>query len=131
MVEPNKFYLIAFKQYQQFPLRKLCECDTELRFITKTDRSSDILNVNSHRYAVLFHLAVSLVMTTLIVLNNSIIGMPSDELKVLITWLMYHYKIDEHNERNEEDNKQIIVVQRSDNNTLPTDGFHLIHCVDE
>lgn len=99
---------------------KLRQFDTVLRFVTKSDKNSEFFDVASNRCCALFHLVVSLSMNvSLIVLNNSIIGMPSHELQKLISWLKRYDEVD---------NKQIIVVQRSTSNSLQTDGFHLIHC---
>lgn len=64
-------------------------------------------------------------MSSLIVLNNSIIGMPTDELENLISWLKGRLDDDELDGKV---SKQIIIVQRSGNNTLPTNGFRLIRC---
>lgn len=101
-------------------MSKLCQFDTELRFITKVDRNSEILDVDSNRYCALFRLALTLAMhVPLIVLNNSIIGMRSDELQKLISWLKNRVEVD---------NQQIIVVQRSNINLSQTNGFHLIRC---
>lgn len=120
IAKSNNFSTIPFKQYQQFSMSELCQFDTQLHFITETDQNSEILDVNRNRYSALFHLTFTLAMNvSLIVLNNSIIGMPHDELQKLIFWL---------NARDGVDNKQIIVVQRSDVNSLSTNVFHLIHC---
>ena len=101
-------------------MNELRKFDTQLRFITKTDRISEMLDIASYRYCTLFHLALSLSMqTSLIVLNNSIIGMPSNELKKLIAWLKQHDDVHY---------LQIIAVERS-NNKFSTDKFgQLIYC---
>lgn len=114
------------KQCQQFPMHVLRQSDTELRFITKADRSSDLLEIDSNRYCSLFHLSFSLSMqTSLIIVNNSIIGMPSDQFRRLINWLKACDGVKK---------KQIFVVQRDGNfdiNSLQIDDFRMIRCGDE
>lgn len=100
-------------------MRTLRHGGTKLRFITNMDRSSESLDVISNLCCSLFHLAFSLAMhSSLIILNNSIIGFPSDDLEKLISWLQRHGNVD---------NKQIIVVQHG-NIRLNVSGFHFIHC---
>lgn len=118
------FVSIPFsQQYQRFPTSALCQSETGLRFINRADQNSDILDVSSNRYCTLFRLAVSLVVpTSLIILNNSIIGMPPDELQKIINWLQHH---------GEPITQQVILVQRSTTNPLQTNDFHMIHCSSE
>lgn len=89
----------------------LRQYDTKLRFITKIDRNSELLDVNSNRYCSLFHVALSLSMQlSLIIVNNSIIGMSSEEFRKLVFWLKRRMDVDD---------KQIILVQRSNDGIEP------------
>lgn len=105
----------------------LLHSDTQLRFITKGDRNkeSQCLEINSNRYGSYFHTTLSVAMCLpLIVVNNSIIGLPTDKFQRLITWLK---------ERAEVANRQVIIVQRSDSNNnginqLQARQVHFIRC---
>lgn len=102
-------------------MNKLHRFDVALKFITSIDSKSDVLDVESNRNCALFRIAVSLAMrTSLIIFNNSIIGMPSDELEKILTWLKHRIEV-------EGNNQQVIVIQR-DMNLMPIRGFHVVKC---
>lgn len=101
-------------------MSKLSEPDTTLRFITEGDRNSVLLDVDSHRYCGLFHLALSLALpTSLIILNNSIIGMSTVELQKIVKWL--HHRI-------KDTKQQVIIVDRSNSNTLQFNTIQMNRC---
>lgn len=103
----------------------LRQSDTSLKHITSMDKNSDMLDIDSNRYCAISHLATSLAMhTSVIILNNSILGMPSDELNKMFSYLWRRFGFD----------KQVIVVQRTNNldntkldeaDVQATHGFHL------
>lgn len=103
-------------------MNRLSEPITALDFITNKDGDSDLLDVDSNRFCTLFHLAVSVTMSpALVILDNSIIGLPSQELQKICSWLQG---------RVEEKDLQAIVVARSGTDLTPINGSYVIHCLE-
>lgn len=115
-------------------MEKLCAASTGLRFIMKSSQSdeifnSDLLDVNSNRYSLLFHLALSVKMNpSLIILNNTIIGVPTDELQKIIYWFQTYNGFPDLFDDKQAKYRQVIVVDRSERSyrTLFKYDFHAI-----
>lgn len=89
--------------------------------------SSDLLDVNSNRYSVLFHSALSVKMTpSLIILNNTILGVPTDEIQEIIHWFQFYNDFRNFPVETQGKYRQMIVVDRSENSyrTLFRHAFH-------
>lgn len=106
-------------------MKKICDNITGLSFICKTNNNvdflkSDKLDLKCNSYSFLMHLALSIsVNPSLMILNNTILGLPADELKKLIYWFMPFGQL--QNVLNNRDSKmrQVIVIDRLTNNYRP------------
>lgn len=107
-------------KYQRFSMEKLCAASTGLRFIMKSSHSdeiinSDLLDVNSNRYSLLFHLVLSVKMNpSLIILNNTILGVPTDELQEIIHRFRKCNELQDLFDDTHDKYRQVIVVDRSE-----------------
>lgn len=75
--------------------------------------TSDLLDIKSHRFGLLFHLLLSVAMNqSFVVLNNSIIGHPVDQLKNLLRRFQLWPKFNSLTGELEYSSRQLIVVSR-------------------
>lgn len=97
-------------------MMKLCDKVTGLSFIGRTSGKSDLFDIKSNRMSVLFHCALSVsINPSLIILSNTIIGVPSDELYKIIRWFMPYTQLSQlFNERGNRV-RQVILVDREQN----------------
>lgn len=113
-------------------MKVLCMASTELNFICKSDSNgdffkSDVIDIKSNYYAILFHLALSIKMNpSFVILNNTILGMPMDKLQPIIDWAQIAVP---SNDKSQHQYRQVIVVDRSENRyrTSLMGEFHSIH----
>lgn len=104
-------------------MKKLCDNITGLTFIGLSNNNnneifkSDLLDVKTNRYSVLFHLALSVTINpSLIILSNTILGIPTDELRKIIKWFMSYTQLDELVNERSARCRQVILVDRSADN---------------
>lgn len=104
-------------------MKKLCDNITGLTFIGLSNNNnneifkSDLLDVKTNRYSVLFHLALSVkINPSLIILSNTILGIPTDELRKIIKWFMSYTQLDKLVNERSARCRQVILVDRSADN---------------
>lgn len=114
-------------------MESICAPTTGLDFVFTSNESeyifkSDVLDVQSHQLSRNFHMIFSIKMnSSLIILNNIVIGLPNDELREFIErFQLNNHPNDEFGDLNQ--SRQVIVVTRRRNPDLFASGFNHIWC---
>lgn len=107
-------FLCLLQKSAQFDEETLCDMGTGLGFVLKTNRNStviktDTLDVKAQRYSRLFHLILSIKANpSVLILNNTIVGLPISELKEIIERFQLHRRSDGQAQQS----RQVIMVGR-------------------
>lgn len=75
---------------------------------------SDLLDIQSNRYSTLFQLTLSASKnTSLIILNNTTLGMSFEEMEKLLVWFQFFNEDGDDDSDSDNRGRQVILVNRS------------------